>query len=115
MLLLGGNYTNGKYKVYPRDNGRHIDVWCDNGWLVIQRRKNGWEHFFASWNDYKVRIGDLIKEFWLGNRDIHRITSQGNYELRIDMDNDYALYKNFTIASEEDDFRLHVGSYSGTA
>ena len=58
--------------------------------------------------------------FLLGNTNIHRLTSQGHYELRIDLEDfngstRYAFYKNVSLTSEQDHFRLSVGEYSGDA
>ena len=55
-----------------------------------------------------------------GNTNIHRITTQGYYDLKIDLEDfegttRYALYKNFSLSSENDFFRLSVGAYSGDA
>ncbi|XP_041379842.1 angiopoietin-related protein 1-like, partial [Gigantopelta aegis] len=85
---------------------------------VIQRRIEESVNFFTTWNEYKTGFGDVERDFWFGNTNINRITSHGNYELRIDMEGNsirkvYVLYKNFTIASEKDDFRLHVGYFIG--
>jgi len=33
---------------------------------VVQRRMDGSEDFFRSWNDYVSGFGDLNGEFWLG-------------------------------------------------
>ena len=56
----------------------------------------------------------------VGNANIHRITSQGHYELKFDLEDfdgntTYALYDNFSLSSEEDYFRLSIGNYSGNA
>ncbi|XP_057243716.1 ficolin-3 [Malurus melanocephalus] len=56
------------------------------GWTVIQRRQDGSVDFNRTWNEYKDGFGDLNGEFWLGNDNIHRITSQGDYSLRIDLE-----------------------------
>ena len=58
--------------------------------------------------------------FFVGNTNIHRITSQGFYDLKIDLEDfegntRYALYKNFSVSSEDDFFRLSIGAYSGDA
>ena len=57
---------------------------------------------------------------FLGNTNIHRITSQGYYDLKIDLEDfegntRYALYKNFSVSSEDDFFTLSIGTYSGDA
>ena len=58
--------------------------------------------------------------YYVGNANIHRITSQGHYELKFDLQDfegntTYALYDNFSLSSEEDYFRLSIGNYSGNA
>ena len=51
---------------------------------------------------------------------LHRITNhQRAYELRIDMtnangDTGHAHYSSFSVESESSDYRLHVGSFTGT-
>ncbi|XP_041372586.1 microfibril-associated glycoprotein 4-like [Gigantopelta aegis] len=124
-VMMNGGATNGLYAILPRDNGPPINVSCENnsingGWLVIQRRTDGSESFNRTWNDYRDGFGDLNNEFWLGNTNIYRITNQGHYDLRIDLEDfdgstRYALFNNFYLASEEDHFRLQIGTYTGTA
>ncbi|XP_041372502.1 techylectin-5B-like [Gigantopelta aegis] len=117
--------TSGIYQIVPRDNGAPINVYCemtldDGGWLIIQRRTDGSEDFYRTWNEYRDGFGDLNNEFWLGNAIIHRLTSQGVFDLRVDLEDFegnrvYAQYTNFSLASEQDYFRLTVGAYSGDA
>ncbi|XP_041372745.1 ficolin-2-like [Gigantopelta aegis] len=88
--------------------------------LVIQRRTDGSEDFYRTWNEYRDGFGDLNKEFWLGNTNIQRLTSQGQYDLRIDMEDfegntAYAMYQDFSLQKEYDNFRLQIGQYSGNA
>lgn len=57
---------------------------------------------------------------FLGNDNIHEITSIGDYELRIDLqDWDgqtwYAIYKSFRVGDESTKYTLSLGSYTGTA
>lgn len=56
------------------------------GWTVIQKRQDGSVDFNRTWNEYREGFGDLNGEFWLGNENIHKITSQGDYSLRIDLE-----------------------------
>ena len=68
----------------------------------------------------KFCIESSVILFLLGNTNIHRITSQGYYDLKIDLEDfhgntRYALYKNFAVSSEDDFFRLSIGAYSGDA
>ncbi|WAR03813.1 FGL1-like protein [Mya arenaria] len=46
------------------------------GWTVIQRRQDGRENFSRDWEDYKHGFGRLQGEFWLGNDNIHFLTTQ---------------------------------------
>ncbi|RUS72882.1 hypothetical protein EGW08_019356, partial [Elysia chlorotica] len=89
------------------------------GWIVIQRRSTGDVDFYRNWASYKAGFGTLDNDFWLGNDNIHTITSTGNYELRVDLKykgkSKFARYGKFFIDSEDDKYKLHVGSYSGTA
>ncbi|KAI4819687.1 hypothetical protein KUCAC02_004927 [Chaenocephalus aceratus] len=69
---------------------------------------------------FPFRVYYKDAEFWLGNDNLHYITAQGNYSLRInlgDFDGNqrYAEYKNFQVANEKDHYRLAFGSYVGTA
>lgn len=70
------------------------------GWSVIQRRLDGSVSFDRNWRDYKDGFGDLHSEFWLGNNHIHDLTIQGDYSLRIDLEDwsnqhRHALYQSF--------------------
>lgn len=90
------------------------------GWTVIQRRQDGRENFSRDWKDYKNGFGDLQDEFWLGNEKLHLLTTQDDYELKIDMEDwsgkrYYAEYDRFRVSSEEDQYRLYVSGYHGTA
>lgn len=55
-----------------------------------------------------------------GNKYINILTSNGKYELRVDLTATnnkmtYALYKTFTVGDENSQYRLTIGGYSGTA
>ncbi|RUS83903.1 hypothetical protein EGW08_008317 [Elysia chlorotica] len=100
-------------------------LFCDmltdgGGWIVIQRRTTGDVDFYRDWASYKAGFGTLDTDFWLGNDNIHYITSTGNYELRVELDyygksKYFAHYDKFSVADENDSYRLSVGSYKGTA
>ena len=70
--------------------------------------------------NYSRGFGNLEGEFWLGNDNLHRLTAQGEYELRVDLTDfvgsrKYALYDSFSIAGVENNYTLKVRGYSGTA
>ena len=111
------------YGIKP-DNLPAFDVFCDQttaggGWTVFQKRIDGSVNFYLNWSDYKHGFGDLNSEFWLGNDKIHRLTSDGNKKrLRVDLEDfegntAYAEYDMFGVMSENDKYKLKLGSYSG--
>lgn len=59
-------------------------------------------------------------EFWLGNEAIYRLTKDNNTQVRIDFKDIsgkswYAEYNEFSVASKEEGYRLHVAGYNGNA
>ena len=107
------------------DGRGSFDVYCDmrtdgGGWTVFQRRQDGSVDFYRGWNDYKSGFGQLTGEFWLGNDKIHRLTSARASSLRVELEDwngvrVYAKYGTFNVGDEQAQYRLEVGSYSGTA
>ena len=99
-----------------------FDVFCDQttaggGWTVFQKRIDGSVDFNLNWSDYKHGFGDLNGEFWLGLERIHRLTSDNNSMLRVDMEDfegesGYAEYSLFGVRSEHDKYQLILGSYN---
>ena len=110
------------YTIKP-DNLPAFDVFCEQttdggGWTVFQKRLDGSVDFFLDWSDYKVGFGDLNGEFWLRLDNIHRLTSDDNSTLRVDLydfegNTAYAEYNMFSVMSEKDKYKLNLGKYSG--
>ncbi|KAE8286291.1 Fibrinogen-like protein 1 [Larimichthys crocea] len=124
QIFSSGSKSTGFYTIKPHGSTSPVRVYCDmsdgGGWIIIQRRINGTEQFNRSWAEYKDGFGDMDAEFWLGNDNLHYITAQGNYSLRINLEDfdrhqRYAEYKNFKVASEKDLYQLTFGTYEGTA
>ena len=87
---------------------------------MFQRRQDGLVDFYRGWTDYKAGFGQLTSEFWLGNDKIHRLTASRPSSLRVELEDwnggkAYAKYGKFNIGDEQAQYRLEVGSYSGTA
>ncbi|CAM4675962.1 unnamed protein product [Caretta caretta] len=85
---------------------------------VFQKRVDGSENFFRDWDSYKRGFGSRLSEFWLGNDNIHLLTSLGNHELRIDLKDfennmQFAKYKSFKIAGETEKYKLVLGDFLG--
>uniref|UniRef100_T1JAV8 Fibrinogen C-terminal domain-containing protein n=1 Tax=Strigamia maritima TaxID=126957 RepID=T1JAV8_STRMM len=144
-VYKSGQTTSGMYTIYPRKS-KEIRVYCDmdtegGGWTVIQRRDDREFHprisFNRTWLEYKYGFGNLEYEFWLGNENMHTLTHQNNYMLRIDMSyaepqpqmpqykrkfwhnlgNDtrslYAQYSHFRVRSEYFNYTLLYDKYMG--
>ena len=117
--------SSGIYYINP-DGGSPIQVLCDmttdgGAWTVFQRRLDGSVDFFQGWKSYKNGFGNLSGEFWLGNDNLHRLTSASDdVMLRVDLEDfdgniTYAEYTTFQVADEANKYRIMIGGYNGTA
>ncbi|XP_059139197.1 fibrinogen C domain-containing protein 1-like [Physella acuta] len=97
-------------------------ILCDTktdggGWILIMRRCVGEVNFARPWSDYRDGFGTYEGDFWQGLEQIHQLTYNGGWELRVDMKFEgrdyYANYKSFKIDSEDNFYKLHVGDFSG--
>ncbi|XP_068105083.1 ficolin-1-like isoform X2 [Hyperolius riggenbachi] len=121
-LLDKGFTVSDWYIIYP-DGERPLEVLCDmhndgGGWIVFQRRVDGSVDFYRDWKAYKTGFGSRLTEFWLGNDNIHQLTSSGTWELRVDLqDSDFvqfsAKYNSFKILGESEKYKLVLGSFAG--
>ena len=71
---------------------------------VIQRRGDFGEpreDFYRDWAAYKAGFGDLNKEFWIGNEQIHQLTKSGDMMLRVELE----AWDGRTAWAEYDTFR----------
>ncbi|KAM6986508.1 tenascin-like [Aplochiton taeniatus] len=125
QALLNGETASGTYTIYVAgDESQPIQVYCDmttdgGGWMVFLRRQNGKLEFFRNWKNYTGGFGNMNDEFWLGLSNLHKITTAGQYELRVDLKDSgesvYAQYDRFTVAEPRSRYKVNVGAYSGTA
>ncbi|XP_063265549.1 ficolin-1-like [Prinia subflava] len=125
-LLAKGKVLSGWYTIYPQDCNA-TTVFCDmdtdgGGWIgvfqVFQRRWDGSVNFLRDWDSYKRGFGNQLTEFWMGNDNIHFLTSLGPCELRIDLrdfENNYyfAKYASFRVLGELEKYRLVLGDFLG--
>ncbi|XP_077823274.1 ficolin-1 isoform X9 [Macaca mulatta] len=119
-LLDRGHFLSGWYTIYLT-NCRLLAVLCDmdtdgGGWTVFQRRMDGSVDFYRDWAAYKQGFGSRLGEFWLGNDNIHALTTQGSSELRVDLvdfegNRQFAKYRSFKVASEAEKYKLVLGAF----
>ncbi|KAI8516220.1 Fibrinogen- domains (FReDs) [Branchiostoma belcheri] len=122
-LYAAGETTSGVYNI--RLGSSNVQTYCDmdtagGGWTVIQRRQDRSVRFDRTWEEYKHGFGNKNGEYWLGNENIHLLTSQKNYTLRVDLEGwdgqtAYATYYSFRVSGESDQYLLTLSGYSGTA
>ena len=103
--------------------GTTVQGYCDTltdggGWLVIQRRKDGSEDFHRFWWEYEMGFGSLTGEFWFGLNALHCLTSQGEWELRIDLKLTngtiiYLPYKQFAVGPASEQYPLTISEFTG--
>ncbi|XP_029372058.1 tenascin-like isoform X1 [Echeneis naucrates] len=125
QTLLNGETTSGLFTVYVGgEESQPLRVYCDmttdgGGWMVFLRRQNGKLEFFRNWKNYTAGFGNMTDEFWLGLSNLHKMTSSGHYELRVDLrdkgESAYAQYDKFTVAEPRTRYKVFIGGYSGTA
>ncbi|XP_019366051.1 PREDICTED: tenascin isoform X3 [Gavialis gangeticus] len=125
QALLNGETASGLYTIYLNgEKSQPLEVYCDmgsdgGGWIVFLRRHNGKEDFYRSWRTYTAGFGDPKDEFWMGLENLHKITSQGQYELRVDLrdkgETAFAIYDKFSVGDSKTRYRLKVDGYTGTA
>ncbi|XP_062591497.1 ryncolin-1-like [Saccostrea cucullata] len=124
-----GNRTSAIYNIYPWDRynpkKNPVQVQCDmstagGGWTVIQNRVDGKVNFSRSWEEYKFGFGDRTTSYWIGNDVIHDLTKKNDSSLYVsitgkDGTTHYIQYDTFSIAGEDDDYRLFIdGKATGT-
>ena len=111
-----GCNVNGVYPILI--NGSTLNVVCDmqidgGGWTVMQNRFDGSVNFSRLWEEYKTGFGDLNREFWLGNEIVHQLSKQKSAKkefwvqgMWFDGNITYRKYTNFSLASEEEFYRI---------
>ena len=123
-IIYAGFNTSGVYNINP-DHRTEIEVYCDleteeGGWIVFQKRMDASVGFHRTWEDYKYGFGNPKGNFWLGNENMHRITSANKMTLRVDLEDwngrkVFARYENFKIGNEKSRYEMLVSGYSGTS
>ncbi|KFB44819.1 AGAP011197-PA-like protein [Anopheles sinensis] len=118
--------VSGVYSIRLSEHAFSFEAFCEQnsfggGWLVMQYRFNGSLDFYRNWTEYRDGFGSLDQEFWIGLERLYQLTSQGGYELLVELkafngSYAYAHYDEFQIGSESEQYPLKkLGTYSGTA
>ncbi|XP_066957217.1 LOW QUALITY PROTEIN: fibrinogen-like protein 1 [Macrobrachium rosenbergii] len=122
--------TSGRGLETRGDLDTRVDVWCDmdeegaddGGWTVVLLRRplDTQVNFDRGWRDYSNGFGSPDTEYWIGNEALHALTNGATQVLRVDMtdwdrESRYAQYSSFHVADRDHDYRLRVGTVSGTA
>ncbi|XP_062619087.1 ficolin-1-like [Saccostrea cucullata] len=86
---------------------------------IFQKRMDGSVDFYRNWNDYTNGFGNM-NEYYKGNQALYEIVKDGNFELRIDMEDKigewrYAKYSHFSIGGPDTNYTLSVSGYTGNA
>ncbi|CAG2188516.1 Tenascin-R,Ryncolin-2,Ficolin-1-A,Ryncolin-1,Fibrinogen C domain-containing protein 1,Fibrinogen C domain-containing protein 1-B,Ficolin-2,Fibrinogen-like protein 1,Tenascin,Ficolin-1,Microfibril-associated glycoprotein 4,Ficolin-1-B,Ryncolin-3,Angiopoietin-related protein 7,Techylectin-5A,Angiopoietin-4 [Mytilus edulis] len=123
-ILKCWSTISGEFTIYPEGIGA-LEVQCDmntdtGGWTVIQNRNSSSTMFYTDWAQYKNGFGIISSDFWIGNDNLHMLTSKRNYQLRVDLvdwngETRYAVYKIFIVGDEDTQYKLSIDGYSGTA
>nr|XP_046181269.1 tenascin-X-like isoform X1 [Oncorhynchus gorbuscha]XP_046181270.1 tenascin-X-like isoform X1 [Oncorhynchus gorbuscha] len=123
--LLNGMHESGEVEIFPNGRqGKPVLVYCDQvtdggGWTVFQRRMDGKTDFFRGWENYSKGFGELSGEFWLGNENLHNLTSMAPMTLRVDLragdESVFAKYSTFMVDTVRRNYALKVSGYIGTA
>lgn len=122
--------TNGLFKIRPGDaaSTKVVEVYCQQeglmgGWLLVQQRESGALSFNRSWADFREGFGSVDTmgkgEFWLGNQNLHLLTSQSETMLNVELEDwegamasaEYMI----RVGSEEEGYPLHLSGYIGDA
>ena len=117
-----GCTQDGVYTIDPCcPNEKPFQVYCNNQYIVFQRRMDGSKNFNRGWDEYVSGFGSLCGEQWLGLEKIHCLTTRtARTEMRIDMadfrgNKKYAYYNFFMVGNAASKYKLQVAGYSGTA
>ncbi|XP_072725109.1 angiopoietin-related protein 3 [Ciconia boyciana] len=120
-LYNSGTQSSGIYTIKP-NGSEAFDVYCEmkygSSWTVIQNRVDGSLDFNQTWDAYANGFGELNEEFWLGLNKTYSITKQGDYILRIELqdwkDNKRYIEYAFSLGGPETDYTLQLSRMSGS-
>ncbi|XP_076812933.1 fibrinogen-like protein 1 [Clavelina lepadiformis] len=132
-IYASGSRTSGVYPIWLKERFQFTYVYCDmdlvstkKGWTTIQRRMNGEVNFERGWDDYVRGFGNPSSEYWLGLKNIRRLSRQTAYannglgaiyiqdpEVAFNLEDwdgvkAFVQYKNFKLNSNAPSYWLNV-------
>lgn len=120
-VLKRGWKEDGVYVIQHSGEDHFRPIRCrmsilGGGWTVVQRRVDGSISFEGDWERYKHGFGEVSREFWYGNENIHNLTKNGDNEIIFELQGVNGLfyhpfYQQFKVDSEYDQYKLTVGAY----
>ncbi|XP_077972409.1 uncharacterized protein LOC120340027 isoform X2 [Styela clava] len=100
-----------------------IEVYCSNhkGWLVLMRYEPN-PDFFRDFTLelYQTDVGKPAEDnYWIGLDNMHKITSYGNYKLKIELTPKIGtvitqVYESFRVGDEASMYKLTIGKFDKT-
>ncbi|XP_067676226.1 microfibril-associated glycoprotein 4-like isoform X1 [Haliotis asinina] len=119
-------YVNqkGNFLCHPNGAPKPIKVHCNmefGGRTVLTTQTSGKENFTRTWEEYKTGFGSLSGDHWLGNDNVHYITSGRSQNLIVELwtpgtDIVHILaqrfYRDFLVGPEVDDYVMTFSSSS---
>lgn len=123
--LLLGHTKSGVYEIFPFKCrcGEPVRVWCDmetegGGWTVFFSRDNGTirEDFNRTWYEHQSGFGNASGEYFMGTENLHLLTTNKNYRLRIEFELADGTYKfsewdTFYVFDLANKYKLSVGAF----
>jgi len=93
--------------------------------VLLMQKIDDSDDFDRFWDEFKAGFGDVHGNYWLGNDQIHQLTKDGDYKLRLDMEAEHdttsqlawfwAEYATFIVDSEATNYTVLIDGYSGDA
>jgi len=110
------NSVSGIYEIEV--DGEKLEVRCEmnsasGGWTVFHNRYDGSVNFNRSWTSFENGFGKLNGEFWLGLKNVNKLTKNSVNDLRIEMSSftgwkKYAQYRQFHVGDSSQNYKLSV-------
>ncbi|KAK7085787.1 hypothetical protein SK128_015343, partial [Halocaridina rubra] len=127
-----GHMESGVYVVKPLLSNQSIVVFCDleggeGGWTVIFRKmdlsvpkKYLYKNSPSATSEYVNGTGQITEEFWMGLRPLYRLMKGEPHIMQVELENlaeetRWALYMDFRLTPIENNSRMFLGDYYGTA